>query len=67
MALLDFIYQAFLKICDTTSKLYDWLFQPIDLPFASIGITGPVYVWQLLSGSILIACIVYLIIRKFTI
>ena len=62
MALLDFIYQAFLKICDTTSKLYDFLFTSI-----TIKNVGTIAVWQLLTGATLVAAITYLIIRKFTI
>lgn len=60
--LLDFIYQAFLKICDTASKISDFLFTQI-----SIAGFGDYYVWQLMTGAVLIAAITYLIIRKFTV
>ena len=60
---LDFIYQAFLKICDTASKLYDFLFTEINLG----NDFGTFYVWQLLTGAVLVTAIGYLIFRKFTI
>lgn len=62
MALLEFLYQVFLKICDTASKIYDFLFVEIDVPNV-----GTITMWQLLSGATLIIAITYLIIRKFTI
>ena len=62
MTLLSFIYQVFLKICDTTSKIYDFLFVQITIPNV-----GTIAVWQLLTGATLIVAITYLIIRKFTI
>ncbi len=62
MALLDFIYQAFLKICETTSKIYDFLFTKVTIPHV-----GSITMWQLLTGATLIIAITYLIIRKFTI
>lgn len=62
MALLDFIYQAFLKICETASKIYDFLFVEINIPHV-----GTITMWQLLTGATLIIAITYLIIRKFTI
>ncbi len=62
MALLDFLYQAFLKICDTALNIYNFLFVTIEIPgFRTV------YVWQLLSGAVLVAAITYLIIRKFTV
>lgn len=62
MTLLSFIYQAFLKICDTASKIYDFMFVTISLPNV-----GNIAVWQLISGATLIVAITYLIIRKFII
>ena len=62
MALLDFIYQAFLKVCETASKIYDFLFTKINVPHV-----GEISMWQLLTGATLIIAITYLIIRKFTI
>lgn len=62
MALLSFIYQAFLKICDTASKIYDFMFVTVSVPNV-----GYIAVWQLLTGATLIVAITYLIIRKFTI
>jgi hypothetical protein len=62
MALLDFIYQAFLKICDTTSHIFDFLFTTIDVPNV-----GEIAIWQMLTGATLVIAITYLIIRKFTI
>ncbi len=62
MTLLDFIYQAFIKICETASHIFDFLFTKINVPNV-----GEVAVWELLTGATLVIAITYLIIRKFTI